>query len=160
MATLVRLPRLGANVSEGTVGEWYARLGDAVTRGDALAAIITSKAAFDVEASEEGVVLAILAPEKSVVPVGYVLGITGSPGEVAPDISAENNRIMEEFRRAVLAGKPGNGETHRVAVRATPRARHLATSEDVDLGDVPPSSENGVICEEDVRRFLKVRLRN
>ena len=129
-----------------------------VASGDALVEIITSKAAFDVEAPTDGVVLRITAPEKSVVPVGYVLAVIGSPGEAVPQIDAENERLLEEFRNAALAqAETGRVQAGRARMRATPGARRLAKAEQVDLGDVPSSRDNGVICEDDVRRFLRYR---
>lgn len=157
MVELIRLPKLGANVSEGVVGQWHVREGDAVAKGDALVEIITSKAAFDVEAPENAAMLQILVPEKSVVPVGYILALTGSPGETAPAASAENEELLAAFRQAAFGAGPA--AFGRTLIRATPGARRLAKAEEVDLGDVPSASEIGVICETDVRRFLRFRLR-
>ena len=155
MAHLVRLPQLGANVTEGAVGRWHVAEGDAVAEGDPLVEIITSKAAFDLEAAAAGVVLSIVAPEKSVVPVGFILAITGAPDDSVPDVAGENELVLAQFRRAVLEDERGAGSP--VKIRATPGARRLARAEKVDLGDVPPGPGSGVIRAEDVRRFLKFR---
>lgn len=157
MATLVRLPRLGANVSEGTVGTWHVAEGEQVAPGEPLVEIITSKAAFDVEAPTDGVLLKAVAPERSIVPVGYILAICGDPGESLPDVEAENAKAIAEFRRAAEASGPGVDRSDRPRIKATPGARRLAAQEGVDLGDVPPGGGSGVIREEDVRRFLSFR---
>ena len=158
MAEAVRLPKLGANVTEGTVGLWHAAEGDAVRAGDALAEIITSKATFDIEAPADGLLLKICAPERSNIPVGYVLGIVGASGEALPDVAAENDALMARFRQAALAAG-AEDEPSRATVRATPGARRLAKAEGVDLGDVPPADGKSVVREEDVRRFLDVTRR-
>ncbi len=102
MAVCIRLPRLGANVVEGTVGAWRRRVGDNVRAGEPLVEIITSKATFDVESPADGVLRKVLAPEKSNVPVGYILAIVGESGEELPDVSAENKRLLAEFRAQAL----------------------------------------------------------
>jgi len=151
VAEWVRLPSLGANVPEALVGTWHVREGERVRADEPLVEVITSKATFDLSSPAEGILLKVLAPEKSTVPVGFVLGVVGSCGEdVAPAI-AENRRVMEEFRQRVMAG-----DLPAVRIRATPGARSLARSEGIDLGDVPPGPA-GVIREEDVRRFIAFR---
>jgi len=158
MAVLVRLPKLGANVGEGMVARWHAAEGRAVCRGDALVEVITSKATFDVEAPSDGVVLRVCAPEKSTVPVGYVLCVIGGDGEAAPDVRDENERALAAFRREE-AGGCARGAAGGKKIRATPGARRLAKAEGVDLGDVPPGDGGSVVREVDVRKFLKYRRR-
>jgi len=151
MAEWVRLPLLGANVSEAVVGAWRVAVGDAVRAGEPLVEVITSKATFDVSSPADGVLLEVLAPEKSTVPVGYVLGVVGRPGEDAATAAVENRRVMAEFRERATAG-----DVAPARIRATPGARRMAKAERVDLGDVPPGPA-GVVREEDVRRFLTFR---
>jgi len=155
MAELVRLPKLGANVGEGMVGTWHVAVGDKVSVGDALVEVITSKAVFDVESPAPGNVLSICAPEKSHLPVGYILCVIGQNGETTPDVKAENEATLAAFKQAETAGGKSPAEGRKI--RATPGARRLAKAENVDLGDVPPAAGNSVVCEEDVRTFLKYR---
>ena len=157
MAELVRLPRLGANVAEGTVGVWHVGEGETVQPGDPLVEIITSKATFDVESPAGGALLKVCAPAKSNVPVAYILCVVGAADEAMPDVTAENERLMFEFREAVVGEKAAAGDRGRAGIRATPGGRRLAKAENVDLGDVPPGPGSNVIREEDVRRFLRYR---
>jgi pyruvate dehydrogenase E2 component (dihydrolipoamide acetyltransferase) len=140
------------------VERWYVKEGDRVEAGAPLVAIVTSKAAFDVDAEATGAVAAILAPAGSAVPTGFVLGILvgdgGDPAEALKAARAENERLVRAFRAEAGAGA-GRGAGARL--KATPAARRLARRESVDLGDVPPGAEHGVIREEDVARFLQFR---
>ena len=70
---IVELPKLYENLDEATMGPWRVAVGDSVHKGDALVELITDKTVMDLDAPAEGVILAIYAPEKSVVPVGYAL---------------------------------------------------------------------------------------
>ena len=151
MATRVRFPKVGANVIEGAVGVWHKAEGDAVSVGDPLVEIVTSKATFDVESPIEGVLRSILAPAKSVLPVGYILCVVGSIGEDLPDAAVENERLLAEFRASArTAAAAASGAKRKV--RATPGARRLAGELGVDLASVVPSGGGGVIREADVRR--------
>ena len=159
MAALVRFPKLGANVVEGAVSAWRRREGDSVRKGDPLVEIVTSKATFDVESPADGVLRRILAPEKSNLPVGYVLALVGEPGEELPDVDGENGRLLAAFRAEALQRRSGEAEpgatASRKKVRATPGARRLAIELGIDLGEISLPSGSGVIREEDVRRSGK-----
>jgi len=152
MATRVRFPKVGANVAEGAVGVWHKDEGESVSEGDPLVEIVTSKATFDVESPAEGVLRKILAPPKSVLPVGYILCVIGTADEILPDVAAENERLLAEFRASARGGAgevPGAKRT----LRATPGARRLARQLGIDLAAAVPSEGSGVIREADVRRL-------
>ena len=61
MAVDVTMPRLSDSMEEGTVLRWMKSVGDDVKRGDELAEIETDKANMTYEATDEGVLLEILA---------------------------------------------------------------------------------------------------
>ena len=50
----VIVPQLGVNDKEVTIVEWRAAPGDAVQRGQVLGTVETTKAAFELEAEQEG----------------------------------------------------------------------------------------------------------
>ena len=154
MAVCVRLPRLGANVAEGTVGAWCMGEGEPVRVGEPLVEIITSKATFEIESPADGILRRILAPEKSSVPVGYVLAIVGEPDEKLPDMSSENERVMARFRAQALRVGDGGAAASAEAVKklcATPGARRLARKLGVELETIVLPSGRNVIREDDVR---------
>lgn len=123
--------------------------------------IITDKATFDLEAETEGRLKAIIAKEKSVVPVGYIIALAGEDGDALPDVAEENEKIMAEHRQTALDAKPTGGAREalgavggRAHVRAVPAARRLAKEAGIDIANVPPSNGSPVITEEDVKRYL------
>lgn len=161
MAVRVRFPTVGANVVEGTVGAWHRREGERIAAGETLVEIITSKATFDVESPADGVLRTILAPEKSTVPVGYVLGLVGEADEALPDVRAENAEILPAFRARALdenaAAEASRKTGPRDTVRATPGARRLARAEGVDIAEIELPPGRNVIREADVKGFLDER---
>ncbi len=79
------------------VGPWAKAVGERVNPGDIIVELVTDKAAFELQAEEEGVLRAAAAPEKSTVPVGYVLAVIAKADEALPDIEAENASLMESY---------------------------------------------------------------
>ncbi|HEU4701371.1 MAG TPA: biotin/lipoyl-containing protein, partial [Conexibacter sp.] len=63
------MPSLGADMTAGTLMEWYVRPGQAVRKGDVVACVDTSKAEIDVEIFEEGVIGELLVEPGTRVPV-------------------------------------------------------------------------------------------
>ena len=104
MAERITLPKFDANITEGTVGQWHKKEGDPVKPGELLVDIITDKANFELTAECEGILRRVIAPEKSQVPVGYVIALVGDADEELPDVDEENARRMAEHL-ASAAGK-------------------------------------------------------
>lgn len=173
MAHKVRMPRVDANVDEGTVGTWFVEEGDRVESGEQLVEIITDKATFGVESDTEGYLRKIIAPEKSVLPVGYVLAIIAeNRDESLPDVESENQKLMKEYREQMLFGGGDDSvQEEEVAesghstecsqqfetekrVRATPSARQLARKNSVNLEELA-TEVDGVIQNEDVQAYLE-----
>ena len=84
MPVKVLLPQLGEGVIEGTVNRWLKAEGDTVEENEPLVEVSTDKVDTEIPAPASGVVLKILAPEGTVVPVGGVLAWIGKPGEAIP----------------------------------------------------------------------------
>ena len=99
----VALPKFDANIVQATLGAWHKSEGDRVDTGDVLVDVVTDKANFELTAEASGVLRRSLAPEKSEVPLGYVVALVGQPAEPIPDVSAENERMMKEFLASVIS---------------------------------------------------------
>lgn len=78
---VLKLPKSGKAMEEGTVTEWRVDEGDAVSEGDTVVVVEADKSAVEVTAEREGVLLDVSVPEGETVPVGTELGRIGSPTE-------------------------------------------------------------------------------
>jgi pyruvate dehydrogenase E2 component (dihydrolipoamide acetyltransferase) len=76
----VIMPRLGQEMTQGTIVEWYKKEGEQVEEGAPLFQVDTEKATIDVEAEVSGTLKQILVGLDKEVPVGQVVAIlqTGS----------------------------------------------------------------------------------
>ncbi|MGH7328298.1 MAG: biotin/lipoyl-containing protein [Polyangiaceae bacterium] len=66
----VIMPKMGATMTEGTVGKWRVQAGQTVAIGDVLCEVETDKAVVDIEAEEAGTIAALLVKEGDTVPIG------------------------------------------------------------------------------------------
>lgn len=161
MIEKIVLPKFDTNITEATLGRWHKREGEAVGKDDVLVEVITDKANFELTAETSGTLRKILAPEKSQVPLGYVVALVGEAAEALPDVSAENEALMREYRASVTgktvtapAQAAPQAEAARTArVRATPRARRLAREHGIDLADLHRAAGVEVVTEKEVLKF-------
>ena len=76
MEVEVVMPRLGSEMTEGTIVEWLKKEGDRVNKGEALFLVDTEKAEVEVESEVAGVLKKILvSDEKQEIPVGQAVAI-------------------------------------------------------------------------------------
>jgi len=71
----VIMPQLGETVTEGTVANWYKKVGDAVKADEPLFEVETDKVTTEIPAIASGVLKAILVESGKTVPVGTVLAV-------------------------------------------------------------------------------------
>jgi pyruvate/2-oxoglutarate dehydrogenase complex dihydrolipoamide acyltransferase (E2) component len=155
---LLRMPKADENMAEGTVLRWLVSPGDAVKAGDDVVECLADKGSFVVYSEEAGTVRGTYAPEKSLVPVGYVLAAVGGPEEPVPDVEAGNAAVLAR------AGRPLRPVAHAASaaaavgpsdarVRATPAARRLAKERGVSLVEVAEAVGWRLVREDDVSGF-------
>lgn len=80
MEVEVIMPRLGQEMTKGTIVEWYKKEGDQVEEGEPLFMVDTEKATMDVESEASGVLKKILIGENEEVPIGKVVAIIETQG--------------------------------------------------------------------------------
>jgi 2-oxoglutarate dehydrogenase E2 component (dihydrolipoamide succinyltransferase) len=71
----VIMPQLGETVTEGTVANWYKKVGDTVRADEPLFEVETEKVTTEIPAVASGVLKSILVESGATVPVGTVLAV-------------------------------------------------------------------------------------
>lgn len=162
----IRVPSLAENVNQASVGAWQVQEGQIVAAGTDLVELLTEKANFMMSAEAPGTVSAILAKEKSVMPVGAVLCLLDAgAAEIAAAREENRELIRQHLMRSTQAlenpfldssaAKPAAGITAET-VRATPAARRLAKEHGLDLAALARQhGQVDIVREEDVRRWLE-----
>jgi pyruvate dehydrogenase E2 component (dihydrolipoamide acetyltransferase) len=102
MATDITMPQLSDTMDQGTILKWFKKVGDPVSRGDALAEVATDKADLEIESFDEGTLLEIKASEGETVKVGSLIAVIGEAGEKpsSSSSSAEGQQKKEEASEA------------------------------------------------------------
>ncbi len=184
MPVKVLLPQLGEGVIEGTVSRWLKAEGETVEENEPLVEVSTDKVDTEIPAPASGVVLKILVPEGTVVPVGGLMAWIGEPGEAIPE---EEGPSPQAVAPAPEAPPPGDGASETTSVSQpqvaptsttapVPRVevhyrpgRHpqlgfispvvakLANEHGVDLSLVKGTGLGGRITKEDVLAYLAQR---
>lgn len=151
--TKITIPQLDANLVDVTITRWSKAIGDPVHAKDCIGELTTDKAVYELECPADGVLLAIYAAEKSVVPTGYTIGMVGEANETAPESLPENEKLMAEYAGPVAKTVAKRDAPARV--RATPKARRIAKEKGLDLAAIQAATGVEVVDEEAINTFLK-----
>ena len=155
MAHVFTMPMLGNTMEEGTIVQWFKKVGDPVKKGEPLLEVMSDKANFEVESEADGIVRAILAEADATVAVHVPIAVIGSADEPinlealgthAPEAeAAAPSAIPESTAPVTVEAVSGVG-----SVPASPRAKKLAAEKGVNLAAVSGSGPGGRIVAADV----------
>ena len=176
MAELFLMPKLGMDMTEGSVINWLKKEGEAVKKGEPLAEIETDKSSVEVESPAEGIVLKIYVQAGDTVDCGTPIAAIGAAGEDVPITSSAPSEEKRENKtdknegefvsEKMVSASPSARSYQPVPsgaaeltpggrIRSTPRARRLAAKEGIDLIQIKGSGAQGRIVEADVRDLIE-----
>ena len=150
------LPKLGLTMTEGTLVEWMVQPGAAFKAGQSIFVVESEKAANEIGADADGVLLDMLAEVGTTLPCGSVIGYwdDGVAGEaaaapvVAASVAAVPQAAQAVPASTAVAAVAANHAGQRIPV--TPLARRMAQQKHIDLTQVTGSGPRGRIRARDV----------
>ena len=74
MRIAIQMPKLGYDMTEGSIESWLVEVGDYVKRGEPLAEIDTDKVVMEMESLASGRLVEIVHQAGAELPVGDVIG--------------------------------------------------------------------------------------
>lgn len=163
MAKDIFMPKLSSTMAVGTLLQWFKEEGDTVEIGEPLFEIMTDKINIEVESYDRGVLLKRYFDVDEEVPVNQIIGYIGEVSENVPDSSPglsgaeEEVQETEETKVSVQQTTPievsavQNGEKP----RATPAARRLAHTNNLELVFIEGSGPKGRVHRKDVVTHLE-----
>jgi acetyl esterase len=89
MAYAVKLPKLGLEMEQGTILEWYVEEGAEIEEGETLLEVESEKSIGEVDAREDGVLRLLAITEGEAVPPGTPIGIIAGVDEDVGGLEAE-----------------------------------------------------------------------
>jgi multifunctional 2-oxoglutarate metabolism enzyme len=155
-------PAAGESVTEGTILEWHAKVGDQIKLDDTIVEISTDKVDVELPSPASGTVTELLVEEGDTVTVGQVIAriAVGEParndgsagnGATAGTTSDGNRSSSDSGAGTAGDATAGDGSDGLPdGVRTTPVAARAAAVEGVDLANVSGSGPGGQIRKADV----------
>jgi pyruvate dehydrogenase E2 component (dihydrolipoamide acetyltransferase) len=103
----VKVPKWGLSMEEGAIVEWHVKEGDAVSEGDDLVDIETTKITNVCEAHVGGVIRRIVADPGQTLPVGALIAVMAEQSVSDSEIDAFVAEFEEHFDPAEAAAEGG-----------------------------------------------------
>lgn len=172
MPTEVIMPKVDMDMAKGKIMSWHIAEGESVSKGDPLFDIETDKAAMEVEAPADGI-LYHTAPEGMDIPIGTPCawlyaegeevgeqpapfagqaGAAPKPEPVAADVPNDTKPVEAELELVDAIAGDATGK-----VRATPRARSLASGAGLNIADLIGTGPRGRVQALDVENEIALR---
>jgi pyruvate dehydrogenase E2 component (dihydrolipoamide acetyltransferase) len=158
------MPKLGMEMTEGTVVAWVRQQGDRVRPGDLVLQIETEKITYDVEAPAEGTLCKVYAREGHVAPVGELLAVITAEDEVLDEREYAAKGAVAPLATHAESGPPPNsleGPTcvgeQKERVLASPAAKRLAREKGIDLRTLVDAAPGKRVSERDVLAAVTAR---
>lgn len=171
MAEVIIMPKLGFNMNEGKLVQWYKNEGDEIAKGEPLFSIETDKTNMDIEATSDGVVKKLLVEEGDQIPVTLPIAVVGAADEDVSAVVADAKAQLESGGAAPAEEKEeapaaAHAEEKKPAavpkaeggrLKITPRARRVAAENDLSIEDlvITGTGWQGGICEQDILDYLE-----
>lgn len=159
MAAEIKLPQLGLTMTEGTVTQWFKKIGESVSQGELLYEVSTDKITNQIESTATGVLLEIRVIEGQVAPVQTVVALVGIAGEVVAAGTLPATSVITAAVPPVAAATAATGVGVSMVedgwVKASPAARKLAKDQKIDLSLVTATGPEGRVVERDVLAFAQ-----
>jgi 2-oxoisovalerate dehydrogenase E2 component (dihydrolipoyl transacylase) len=171
----VTMPQLGETVTEGTVGRWLKKVGDAVAKYEPLLEVETDKVASEIPSPFAGTLTTIHVAEGTTVPVGAAVceisetaagsppsgggaGAASSTSPSAPAAQTSATSAAASQGMVAAASATAAAQAHVAAadgVRYSPAVRKLAREHRVDLRALSGTGRGGRVTANDVLRHVE-----
>ena len=159
------MPKLGADMTAGTLVAWRKKPGDPVHRGDIMAEVDTDKGIIDIEAFNDGVLDTLLVQPGASVPVGTPLARISLPGEaILPGAISQGLSSPLPVATSPTTSGPAKAPRAMDAVkdltrlRTSPSARRRARELGVDPNTISGTGRGGAITREDIEKAASARV--
>ncbi len=164
---------IGEGIHEGQILKWYFKVGDKVKEGDTLVVVETDKVNAELPAPVDGIIVKRGPEEGETIHVGETVVViddgTGGTLEEAPKVEPIKEEKSEDKSKAapsvigaievsedVIASSyesDTEAQTETKKALATPAARYLAKTLNIDINQVNGTGENGRVLKEDIQNF-------
>jgi len=163
----ITIPKLGLTMESAKLGRWEFSSGDAVKEGETILVIETDKVSFDMPAPSDGIIHPIV-PEGTTCAVEEIVGYLAENREEYERIvkefpfgEAEGTEKVETSQAGAVsqagqsATMPPSSAGPKGRIKASPLARSMAATNNLDLSVIVGSGPGGRIVRVDILRVLE-----
>ena len=159
-ANVVKLPKLGQTMEEGTIVSCMVKVGDEVKKGDVIFEVETDKATLEMDSPFAGFVKNILVQVGQTTPVGSPVIILANKDDQIPQSfvdslggAAAQASDEQPTRQVTVAAQTATPTPTKATGRifVSPRAKKAAKDKGIDLAMVKGTGPLGRITEKDVK---------
>ena len=170
----VVMPKMGESITEGTILEWYKKVGDSIEKDETLLEIGTDKVDSEIPSPASGVIEEILAEPNDVIDVGNVIArinSNSSSDKKATALSEDidlgiNNKVVEEILPPNDVRVKKEVSSVNISVKDnksamfTPVVLKIANQEGiplVELENIEGTGANGRVTKKDIQNYITSR---
>ena len=171
----VIMPKMGESITEGTVLEWYKKVGESIEKDETLLEIGTDKVDSEIPSPESGIISEILAEPNDIVDVGNVIArietdSNDKKGKKVQTIEPKKEKKIEKpiVRNSELPSekKSKNKKQENVVVRTTndsnnsiitPAVMKVASQQGISLSElemINGTGANGRVTKKDLQNYI------
>ena len=174
MADVIKMPKLGFDMAEGTLIRWVIGEGESVEKGQLLAEIETDKATVEIESQFTGTLRHHLVTEGAIVPISQAIAVVGEAKEKidldeligkhnleeeSEPVQKENDQPADTSITSQAIAPAGQAPLSTKGslpdgVKASPLARRMAKEKNIDLRSFSGSGPNGRIVKKDIENYV------
>ncbi|MGI6114111.1 MAG: dihydrolipoamide acetyltransferase family protein [Mahellales bacterium] len=172
MPRIMKMPKIGVNMTDAVIVGWLVKEGDTIKEGDVILEAETDKALQDIEATESGIIGKILVKEGEKVLCQHPIAVLLDEGE-----SLEDDYIRDLLKTGSSDQTQDNAELESQdkqdrdikietkdklpeddgRIKISPLAKRLARELGIDYRMIKPKGEGKSITKEDVLAFAQER---
>lgn len=155
MATMLKVPQMGESVVEGTINKWFVEVGQPIKKDQPIVELLTDKVNVSLPADADGVLLEILAPVGTIVPVGKDIAVIGAPGEkAAASVTTTAAPAATVAKAAPVIAAPVPAPVSGEPQRLSPAVRRLIKEYGVDVTRLQGTGAGGRVTQKDVEDYI------
>ncbi len=149
MQVELKVPVLPESVTEGTLGEWYKKIGDTIAVDENVVDLETDKVVLEIVATTAGVLESISFQTGDTVKDGQVLGVINS------EVKAVASPVVKETPEETP--EEADISNNSSANKASPSVRKFIAENNLTVDEIAASGKKGTVSKEDVQRFWTLK---
>ena len=169
----VVMPKMGESITEGTILEWYKKVGEPIAADETLLEIGTDKVDSEIPAPNGGIVIEILAQPNDVIDVGEVIARIETSKTETDNIQSieEPDELMKDDQKEKQVEKEGLSDfvsqtekinsikisSSNVSATVSPAVTNLANQQGISLAELEQingTGKNGRITKKDLEKYI------